>query len=276
MLRGELVEDEVFEYDQYSGLGQPGAFEEQFHYIDTGDVTIEPQRQELPVQQLNGHFQEDSESQADPGESFQQVFPQQEQFHPTDHQQDQLHGRFQTQTQEQPSHHFQGQQQLLGHFQEQSFEEQQYQGRSPQEQFEGQFAAQQFFPSPTHPPAPPSRPLKKPRQMTEVVLAGIQIETTPAPPGSDGENPAFKFANKTSMNLDGSGYALTLLLVGQIVILAMAFGSGAIGNGRSLREKKSMDEDLNQEESSRGLPSIDLSEPDALMDEIFPNLKESR
>ena len=101
MLRGELVEDEVFEYDQYSsGLGQPGAFEEQFHYIDTGDVTIEPQRQELPVQQLNGHFQEDSESQADPGESFQQVFPQQEQFHPTDHQQDQLHGQFQTQTQE--------------------------------------------------------------------------------------------------------------------------------------------------------------------------------
>ena len=90
-------------------------------------------------------------------------------------------------------------------------------------------------------------------------FAGIQIETTPAPPGSDGENPAFKFANKTSMNLDGSGYALTLLLVGkilfsiehlktvflskgQIVILAMAFGSGAIGNGRSLREKKSMDE----------------------------------
>ena len=173
MLRGELVEDEVFEYDQYSGLGQPGAFEEQFHYIDTGDVTIEPQRQELPVQQLNGHFQEEAESQADPGESFQQVFPQQEQFHPTDHQQDQLHGQFQTQTQEQPSHHFQGQQQLLGHFEEQPFEEQQYQGRSPQEQFEGQFAAQQFFPSPTHPPAPPSRPLKKPRQMTEVVLAGL-------------------------------------------------------------------------------------------------------
>ena len=28
---------------------------------------------------------------------------------------------------------------------------------------------------------------------------------------------------------------------GQIVILAMAFGSGAIGNGRSLRERKSLD-----------------------------------
>ena len=41
---------------------------------------------------------------------------------------------------------------------------------------------------------------------------GIQIETTPPP---NGENPAFKFANKTSMNLDGSGYALTLLLVGE-------------------------------------------------------------
>ena len=173
MLRGEIVEDEVFEYDQYSALAQPGAFEEQFHYIDTGDVTIEPQRQELPVQQLHGHFQEDEPApqlQADPGQAFQQVFPQQEQFHPTD-QQDQLHGQFQTQTQEQPSDHFQGQEQLLGHFQEQSFQEQPYQGRSRQEQFEGQFAVQQFFPPPTHPPAPP-RPLKKPR-MTEVVLAGL-------------------------------------------------------------------------------------------------------
>ena len=89
------------------------------------------------------------------------------------------------------------------------------------------------------------------------------------------------------MNLDGSGYALTLLLVGeqnflypkmcqdikqvhlfakvksnvfrispklflsqkfltpgQIVILAMAFGSGAIGNGRSLRDKKSLEEEV--------------------------------
>ena len=175
MLRGEIVEDEVFEYDQYSALAQPGAFEEQFHYIDTGDVTIQPQRQDLPVQQLIGHFQEEEPApqfQADPGQAFQQVFPQQEQFHPTDQQLDQLHGQFQTQTQEQPSDHFQGQEELHGHFQEeQSFQEQPYQGRTRQEQFEGQFAAQQFFPSPTHPPAPP-RPLKKPR-MTEVVLAGL-------------------------------------------------------------------------------------------------------
>ena len=52
-------------------------------------------------------------------------------------------------------------------------------------------------------------------------FAGIQIETTPAPPGSDGENPAFKFANKTSMNLDGSGYALTLLLVGKTLFFSV-------------------------------------------------------
>ena len=170
MLRGKIVEDEVFEYNQYDALAQPGAFEEQFHYIDTGDVTIEPQRQQLPIQ-LNGQFQEEPAAQfhADPGESFQQVFPQQEQFHPTDQQQDQLHGQFQSQPEEQPSDNFQGQDQLHGHFQEQSFQEQPYQGRS-REQFEGQFAKQQFFPSPTLPPAPP-RPQRKPR--TEVVLAGL-------------------------------------------------------------------------------------------------------
>ena len=60
--------------------------------------------------------------------------------------------------------------------------------------------------------------------------AGIQIETTPSPLSSRGDNPAFKFANKTAMNLDGPGYALTLLLVGQIVIIAMAIGSGVVGN----------------------------------------------
>ena len=72
----------------------------------------------------------------------------------------------------------------------------------------------------------------------------------------------------------------------------MAFGSGAIGNGRSLREKKSMDEVefpatsfvhscffwkwlslVQEEESSRGLPSMDLSDT-ALMDRIFPSLEE--
>ena len=36
-------------------------------------------------------------------------------------------------------------------------------------------------------------------------------------------------------------------------------------------------QDLNQEESSRGLPSVDLSdEPDALIEQIFPSLEESR
>ena len=35
-----------------------------------------------------------------------------------------------------------------------------------------------------------------------------------------------------------------LLTSGQIVILAMAFGSGAIGNGRSLRNKKSLEEEV--------------------------------
>ena len=34
------------------------------------------------------------------------------------------------------------------------------------------------------------------------------------------------------------------LFPGQIVILAMAFGSGAIGNGRSLRNKKSLEEEV--------------------------------
>ena len=34
------------------------------------------------------------------------------------------------------------------------------------------------------------------------------------------------------------------LTSGQIVILAMAFGSGAIGNGRSLRNKKSLEEEV--------------------------------
>ena len=45
------------------------------------------------------------------------------------------------------------------------------------------------------------------------------------------EKPAFSFDNDTTMNLDGPGYALSLLLIGEIVILAMAFFSGGLGLG---------------------------------------------
>ena len=52
----------------------------------------------------------------------------------------------------------------------------------------------------------------------------------------DGKKPAFSFDNDTTMNLDGPGYALSLLLIGEIVILAMAFFAGGLGGvfgGRS-------------------------------------------
>ena len=87
----------------------------------------------------------------------------------------------------------------------------------------------------------------------EVILTAVQTGT-PSPRSSDGATkPAFKLANKTSMNLDGPGYALTLLLVGikaififtglmvslslsgQIVILGMAFMNGLGGNSTSSR-----------------------------------------
>ena len=49
---------------------------------------------------------------------------------------------------------------------------------------------------------------------------------------SDGQNkPAFSFDNDTTMNLDGPGYALSLLLIGEIVILAMAFFAGGLNFG---------------------------------------------
>ena len=44
-----------------------------------------------------------------------------------------------------------------------------------------------------------------------MVVAGVQQQRARA---RSGDKPAFKLANKTSMNLDGPGYALTLLLVG--------------------------------------------------------------
>ena len=46
---------------------------------------------------------------------------------------------------------------------------------------------------------------------------------------SKGKKPAFSFDNDTTMNLDGPGYALSLLLIGEIVILAMAFFAGGLG-----------------------------------------------
>ena len=50
--------------------------------------------------------------------------------------------------------------------------------------------------------------------------------------GGGGDNkPAFSFDNDTTMNLDGPGYALSLLLIGEIVILAMAFFAGGLGFG---------------------------------------------
>ena len=88
----------------------------------------------------------------------------------------------------------------------------------------------------------------------EVILTAVQASTQ-RPSSRSGDKPAFKLANKTSMNLDGPGYALTLLLVGdikyfsfvhfykclgQIVILGMAFMNGlgstnnSTGTGRSL------------------------------------------
>ena len=47
----------------------------------------------------------------------------------------------------------------------------------------------------------------------------------------DGKKPAFSFDNDTTMNLDGPGYALSLLLIGEIVILAMAFFAGGLNFG---------------------------------------------
>ena len=57
----------------------------------------------------------------------------------------------------------------------------------------------------------------------------------------DGNKPAFSFDNDTTMNLDGPGYALSLLLIGEIVILAMAFFSGGLGlGGRSFSAQQAV------------------------------------
>ena len=69
--------------------------------------------------------------------------------------------------------------------------------------------------SPPSGPAPrPPRQRRRPQSSAEpvsVVVAGVQQQRARA---RSGDKPAFKLANKTSMNLDGPGYALTLLLVG--------------------------------------------------------------
>ena len=69
-------------------------------------------------------------------------------------------------------------------------------------------------------------------------MSGLQIlpsdgdaELTGGGGGGGKDKPAFSFDNDTTMNLDGPGYALSLLLIGEIVILAMAFFSGGLGFG---------------------------------------------
>lgn len=66
-----------------------------------------------------------------------------------------------------------------------------------------------------------------------VVIKGIQMVPSDDPDYDydDGNKPAFSFDNDTKMNLDGPGYALSLLLIGEIVILAMAFFVGGLGFG---------------------------------------------
>ena len=98
----------------------------------------------------------------------------------------------------------------------------------------------------------PRSPARMSSEPVEVILTAVQT-ATPSPRSADGARPAFKLANKTSMNLDGPGYALTLLLVGretssmnrdlivrwelsgQIVILGMAFMNGLGGNSTTSR-----------------------------------------
>ena len=103
-----------------------------------------------------------------------------------------------------------------------------------------------YRPPPVYHPTPPTN-MQVP---VEVVLTGVQIQPANIPQ-SQQNKPAFKLSNKTNMNLDGPGYALTLLLVGinitsphawyshsnisgEILILGMAFLSG-LGTGQSSR-----------------------------------------
>jgi len=72
--------------------------------------------------------------------------------------------------------------------------------------------------------------------------------------GGGKEKPAFSFDNDTTMNLDGPGYALSLLLIGEIVILAMAFFSGGLGlGGRSLTDHQAFPPELSLSDLGHGL-----------------------
>jgi len=64
-----------------------------------------------------------------------------------------------------------------------------------------------------------------------VVIRGLQMAEDDDIGSSSENKPAFSFDNDTTMNLDGPGYALSLLLIGEIVILAMAFFAGGLGFG---------------------------------------------
>ena len=89
-----------------------------------------------------------------------------------------------------------------------------------------------YQPPPTRKP-PTTRP---PRQRTserpvEVILTAVQASTQ-RPSARSGSKPAFKLANKTSMNLDGPGYALTLLLVGDVKYISLAQQYGLCNTGQ--------------------------------------------
>ena len=56
--------------------------------------------------------------------------------------------------------------------------------------------------------------------MVKIIFTGVQVspsasENQDKPARSSSGPPAFRFSNSASMNLDGPGYALTLLLLGK-------------------------------------------------------------
>eukprot|EP00090_Calanus_glacialis_P009395 TRINITY_DN17762_c0_g1_i1.p1 TRINITY_DN17762_c0_g1~~TRINITY_DN17762_c0_g1_i1.p1 ORF type:complete len:124 (-),score=24.53 TRINITY_DN17762_c0_g1_i1:126-497(-) len=73
-----------------------------------------------------------------------------------------------------------------------------------------------------------------------VVITGLQIlpQASQPSPVQIKRKQTFAFDNKTSLNLDGAGYALSLFVFGQIIILAMAFASGLGSQSRSFGNVK--------------------------------------